>query len=394
MGKKASASFDSAAASQKQQQSTVTDNDSNKLSNVEYCSTLYKAAKKDATLYKCEPEDWMWMPKPLRTALAMLSLTLFACTFLVVPVLFIFLLPPVWRIAPVFSSCFVGSALLSMLLPAREWEWGRKLGQLWYEVLDMHCNTPPEYRRLVTKERDSMKLIMAMHPHGIVPFHAVLWAAFCDQYYQFEGKKLYGFGAAADVVQYLPFLRNIMGWLSAGGADYKVLLDGLERGKCPPVNAVGRECTKNLFILPGGIAEVFTSTPGKHAIVFKKRKGLIRLSLETGALLCPTYVFGATDFFENLATNESSIFAQFSRKFRMGVTIFWGRFGSPVPYTPKITLCIAEPIPVTRWDIKTQGPIPTEVVDKLHKQYLDAIVDVFETYKAAAGYPDAELLIQ
>jgi hypothetical protein len=364
-----------------------------KLSNIEYCSTLYKAAKKDAILYKCEPVDWMWMPKPLRTAIAMITLTLFACTFLVVPLLSIFLIPAVWRIAPLFSSCFVGSAVLSLLLPAREWEWGRRLGQLWYEVLDLHCNTPPEYRRLVTKERDSLKLIMAMHPHGIVPFHAVLWAAFCDQYYQIDGKKLYGFGAAADVVQYLPFLRNIMGWLSAGGADYKVLLEGLELGRCPPVSAVGRECTKNLFILPGGIAEVFTSTPRKHAIVFKKRKGLIRLSLETGAMLCPTYVFGATDFFENLATNESSIFAQFSRKFRMGVTIFWGLWGTPVPYCPKISLCIAEPIPVERWD-KSKGPIPAELIDKLHQQYLDAIVDVFETYKAAAGYPDAELIIQ
>ena len=49
-----------------------------------------------------------------------------------------------------------------------------------------------------------------MHPHGIVPFHAILWAAYCDQHYVYEDKQLYGFGAAADVVGYLPFLRNIM----------------------------------------------------------------------------------------------------------------------------------------------------------------------------------------
>ena len=36
-----------------------------------------------------------------------------------------------------------------------------------------------------------------------------------------------GFGAAADVVMYLPFLRNIMAWLSAGSASYKALKEGL-----------------------------------------------------------------------------------------------------------------------------------------------------------------------
>lgn len=139
---------------------------------------------------------------------------------------------------------------------------------------------------------------------------------------------------------------------------------------------------------------MFTSAPKKHAIVFKNRKGLIKLSLETGAQLCPTYVFGATDFFENLATNENSLFAKFSRKFRMGITIFWGYFGLPIPYLPKVTLCIAEPIPSEKWDVETKGPVPREMVEKLHEKYIASIVDLFETYKVAAGYPNAQLEIQ
>jgi hypothetical protein len=66
------------------------------------------------------------------------------------------------------------------------------------------------------------------------------------------------------------------------------------------VNAAGRT-PRHLYILPGGIAEIFTSTPGKHTIV-AQRKGLMRLSLETGAHLYPCYVFGGTDFYDNLAT--------------------------------------------------------------------------------------------
>jgi len=43
------------------------------------------------------------------------------------------------------------------------------------------------------------------------------------------GRALYGFGAAADAVGYVPGLRNIMGWLSAGSASYKVLKAGITK---------------------------------------------------------------------------------------------------------------------------------------------------------------------
>jgi hypothetical protein len=157
--------------------------------------------------------------------------------------------------------------------------------------------------------------------------------------------------------------------------------------------ANGKKCTKNLYILPGGIAEIFVSTPKKNAIVFKDRRGLTKLAIETGTYLCPCYVFGATDFFENLATNEDSIFAKFSRKYRMGVTIFWGRWGLPIPYFPRVTLCVSQPIKVEKWDVAIKGPVPVELINKLHEEYLNSIIDLFETYKSVAGYPDAKLEI-
>jgi 2-acylglycerol O-acyltransferase 2 len=86
------------------------------------------------------------------------------------------------------------------------------------------------------------------------------------------------------------------------------------------------------------VAEIFTSTPGRHTIVFKKRKGLCRLSIETGAEMIPCYVFGGTDFFHNLATDDGG-FAKISRFVRAGVTIFWGRWGLPIPYAPRVRVC-------------------------------------------------------
>ena len=155
------------------------------------------------------------------------------------------------------------------------------------------------------------------------------------------------------------------------------------------VNAAGRK-PRHLYLLPGGVAEVFTSTLGKNAIIFKDRKGLIKLSLETGVYLCPTYVFGGTDFFHNLATH-SGFFSQISRSLRMGITIFWGQFGLPIPFAPKVTMCIADPLVVEKWC--GEGPVPSELIDQLHARYIRSIQDLFEKYKVQAGYPNSKLEI-
>lgn len=77
--------------------------------------------------------------------------------------------------------------------------WARKLGQLWYEIFSVSCNLSPEERAKLISEgyndpqgkddqKNAKQFIIAMHPHGIVPLHAVIWASYCDQYLQEDGK--------------------------------------------------------------------------------------------------------------------------------------------------------------------------------------------------------------
>jgi hypothetical protein len=87
--------------------------------------------------------------------------------------------------------------------------------------------------------------------------------------------------------------------------------------------------------------------------------------LETGAQLIPTYVFGGTDFFHNLATHENFL-SRLSRKYRMGLTYFWGYFGLPIPFCPKVTLCVGKPIEVKKWDKNEK--IPSSLIDELHNK--------------------------
>eukprot|EP00607_Mallomonas_marina_P010685 CAMPEP_0182422626 /NCGR_PEP_ID=MMETSP1167-20130531/8353_1 /TAXON_ID=2988 /ORGANISM="Mallomonas Sp, Strain CCMP3275" /LENGTH=289 /DNA_ID=CAMNT_0024600827 /DNA_START=381 /DNA_END=1250 /DNA_ORIENTATION=+ len=287
-------------------------------------------------------------------------------------------------------ASFVASLLISMMMPLREWKWTRKIGQLWYEVFQVQSNISKEERLKLVSDGENKNYVVCMHPHGIIPIHACIWSAYCDQYLvDNDGHSLYGFGAAADVVFSIPFLRNMLAWLGCTTAGYKVLKAGILDGDVPCVTSTGR-IPRHLFLLPGGIAEVFTSTTGRQAVVFKKRKGLIRLSLETGANLVPAYTFGVTDLYSNLPLLHDT-FAYLSRRLRMGMIPFFGQFGLPIPFTSRLTMVFADPIPVERWT--GEGPIPEDKIEDLHGKYLESLTQLFEKYKASAGYPEAQLEI-
>jgi hypothetical protein len=186
------------------------------------------------TLHPCVPIDFLWLPLLTRKLLGTLTILIFVWSFLTIPVTVLFSLSLLrYRQSSWILSFFYGSLVLSLLLPMREWPIIRKVGQLWYELFDFSCNLNPALLKPFINESTEHQYVVSMHPHGVIPLQAILWAAYCDQYLQdtSTGQKMYGFGAAADVIMYLPYLRNIMGWLSGGSATYSVLKNGLSKVK-------------------------------------------------------------------------------------------------------------------------------------------------------------------
>ena len=356
------------------------------------------ANAKPPQLYTCSPEAWTWLPKPLRLVLGWVSILLFCWSFAAAPLCLLLLLPITWRVAPICAGAYLAAVTLSLLAgPAQERPFVRRIGQLWYECLGFRCNLDAaKIEEMAIRTAKGEQFILAMHPHGILPLQAILWAAYCDQYlrHPIHAKdSVYGFGAAADIVGKLPFLRQLMGWLTSGSATYSVLKKGLTEGYSPHASLAGRK-VRHLYLLPGGVAEVFTSQVGRDAVVFKKRRGLCRLALETGASLVPVYVFGGTDFFYNLATAEGWL-SRLSRRFRMGLTLPYGRFGLPIPMVPAsgVSLVLGEPIQTGQ---QNGGPMenpPDEAVDELHAKYLEGLNQLYEEYKGVAGRPQGKLEI-
>ena len=96
----------------------------------------------------------------------------------------------------------------------------------------------PQLNKIAKKEQRLS--IVAMHPHAIIPLHGFLWAAICDQLLP----SMYGYGATTDGALILPVLRHLLQYMSVGSTKKKAIMNQMQ------VNG------QNLFILPGGVAEV------------------------------------------------------------------------------------------------------------------------------------------
>ena len=341
---------------------------------------------------------------------------------------------------------YLGPSLLSATIPLLFWKWRVGLGlllanaflayapvspwpafrqcfQLWYERHDFHHNLlqlPPaplassstsassQETHPASKQNveDTSVVIYSTHPHGVIPIHGYLWCAMLDQLFP----QRYGVGALTDIALRLPFLRHVMSWLGSTNASKNNLVRHLEAGT-------------NLYILPGGVAEIFLACPGKH-VIKTPRRGLMKLALQTGALLVPCYAFGASDFYHQLATYQYEVDTvkksnngdptnwigklqrTISRQMKGGFTFFWGTFGTPLAFAVKCSYVLGDPIePVVgtlgqgRMNNGKQTcqliPEPTdEQIDELLYRYMAALIRLFEQYKAEAGYPDAELIFE
>jgi hypothetical protein len=168
------------------------------------------AATKAPLLYKCVASDWLWLPKPLRLTLGWIIVILFSLSFLSIPFSCLLLIPFIWRNFPTLAGFYLFALIGSFLLPLKEWPTARKWCQLTYEVFQVSANLSSEQLHKAIEEGEVNRFMIGMHPHGIIPIHALIWCAYCDQYMSDGTRGLYGFGAMADAVTYVPFLRNAM----------------------------------------------------------------------------------------------------------------------------------------------------------------------------------------
>ena len=73
---------------------------------------------------------------------------------------------------------------------------------------------------------------------------------------------------------------------------------------------------------------------------------------------------------------------------RVALPLFWGRWGTPIPYPGTLSVVIGKPMRAPK---VTDPEKMHRAVDKLHAEFVEKLEALFERHKAECGYADAVL---
>eukprot|EP01118_Nematostelium_gracile_P008991 TRINITY_DN3008_c0_g1_i3.p2 TRINITY_DN3008_c0_g1~~TRINITY_DN3008_c0_g1_i3.p2 ORF type:complete len:170 (-),score=55.74 TRINITY_DN3008_c0_g1_i3:7-516(-) len=151
----------------------------------------------------------------------------------------------------------------------------------------------------------------------------------------------------------------------------------------------------SVLIILGGAQESLNARPGNTELVLDSRKGFVKIALQTGSPIVPTYSFGENELYDQLDNPKGSLVRKIQdwMKNNLGWTMpfFNGRgvwnynFGVLPRRTPLLTV-IGSPIDLP----KTENP-SDDLVNEFHEKYKQELKRLFNEYKAEANMADKEL---
>jgi hypothetical protein len=154
----------------------------------------------------------------------------------------------------------------------------------------------------------------------------------------------------------------------------------------------------SILLVLGGAKESLDARPShEYILILKNRKGFVKIGLAHGASLVPVFSFGENNLYDQIANPRGSrlrnlqILIQkrmgFATPFFKGRGIFQYAVGF-LPVRHAIDTYVGAPIQLPKLD---HEKITSEIVDKYHSEYMEALKRLFDTYKAKHGNADATI---
>ncbi|SMN20207.1 similar to Saccharomyces cerevisiae YOR245C DGA1 Diacylglycerol acyltransferase [Maudiozyma saulgeensis] len=250
-------------------------------------------------------------------------------------------------------------------------------------------------RRLQNNDSQTPKLelkatgpryIFGYHPHGIGALGA--FGAFgtegCHWTKKFPGIPI---SLMTLVTQFhIPLYRDYLLALGITSVSRKNALKVLQNNQ-------------SICIVVGGARESLLTEPNKVELILNKRKGFIKLALETGNVgLVPTFVFGENNTYQIFRSRENSWLRNFQlwikANFGFTIPIFYARglfnydFGL-LPFRAPLTVITGRPIYIKE---KINNP-PEDIVNHYHELYIEELKRIYCENKDQYNMSDVDFNI-
>ena len=311
------------------------------------------------------------------------------------------------------ALCTVFCAL-SMLWPNREWPVppanrlsmplrNRKVASAFIRYFPMRVVVEAPDEVIPSPEEPAKRtrgpLLLAGVPHGLFPIGFVL-LGFCSFALPWRRMR----AAAASVTLKLPIWRQVSLWNGGIDVSKRAIIKALRGGD-------------DVLVAMDGIAGAFAgSRQGKHGsahketFLLRRRRGLVKIALETGTPLVPFVCFGNTKAVTPV-TDSFGIMESISRW--LGVSLIYpgGRGLLPIPRRVPVTVVIGPALAVPSPSKSESGgqagtgsgttsgageqrrEVSEEEVDALHARLIKEHSALYYRWREAGGYGDVELEI-
>jgi len=209
-----------------------------------------------------------------------------------------------------------------------------------YEVVGID-NIPKDKRCLVVMN------------HGIIPYHGFLLSKKL-----IEEREIYPRGLGAGFLFDIPYVRDFFLKGGAVNANPKNAAQLLKQDNC-------------VFLAPGGIYEGLICQPGMKRIPWERRTGFVRVALEAGAPIIPTFCSGINDAYYN-STFLLKLRIKILEATRFSIPLFLGLGLLPLPV--KMVHFVGEPIPAK----KKKGETMEQAIKRVHGMVMEAMKEMAE----------------